>query len=195
MDERIDFRDSIHPSLRHLFPFVPATSGAEEHLAECLQRYSEATWERQVQFPVRGVTFYLDMARQLVSGRVIGVECDGAPFHQDKVRDFCRDALILNSGRVSCIYRIEAWAVNKQLPLWAAMLNRAEPGLFTESYGRALEGLARCRDPGDRIPRLMSRTMLQSIDVPAFLELAKKRPGLSFAQLVEAARELLRNAP
>src|SRR4051794_29483172 len=94
--------------------FVPTVSDTEVSLVDMLSRYSVAGWRPQLDIETSFCTFWMDAAFSVRPDRTIAVECDGLEYHDDPVREFCRDALILGTGQVACIYHIEAWAVRKR---------------------------------------------------------------------------------
>jgi hypothetical protein len=91
---------------RHFQP--PYDSPLEELLAWSLSKYlaERVSLLKQVEAKTPCGTFYLDLvAENAATGRRIAFECDGKEFHPDKLRDECRDALILGGKHVETIYR------------------------------------------------------------------------------------------
>jgi hypothetical protein len=178
-----------------LYKFTPEISDIEQDLHDILSRQCTVMWPRQVEFVTRFGRFFLDMGCLIRPGRAIGMECDGRSYHKDKLRDFCRDALLLGTGRLACIYRIEAWAIRKRQIDWLRILSELEPGLFTPECLQAIQGLGRGYDEvtgkklRERYTGFMSCLMPEMAPTKRFLELAKANQGISFPKLVERARE------
>lgn len=180
--------------IRPVGNFKPEISDIEQILFDKLSRYCAVKWYQQVQFTTPFCDFFLDMGCLIRPGHAIGVECDGREFHQDPVRDFCRDALILGTGRLACIYRIEAWAIRKRELDWLRMLSAMEPGLL------ACERLQTIAELGSSYDKLMGlklrirytnfifRRVPAMESVKRFLEFARKNQGITFPELVDRAR-------
>jgi hypothetical protein len=175
--------------------FKPEISEIEQFLVDLLARHSAVKWHQQVEFRTTFCEFFLDMGCLVRPGRAIGLECDGKEYHLDPVREFCRDALILGTGRLACIYHIEAWAIRKRQIDWLRILSELEPEVFTPESRIAIHGLAAGFDKvtmlriDDRYTGFMFRSTAQSKNVKSFLEFAKSNSGVSFPVLVERARE------
>jgi hypothetical protein len=181
--------------LSYLCEFTPEISEVEQDLADTLPRHSTVKWYQQVPFSTSFCDFFLDMGCLIRPGRAIGIECDGHPYHTDKTRDFCRDALILGTGRLACIYHIEAWAIRKRQVDWMRLLSELEPGLFAPGRLQAIQALARGYDEVTGL-KLRERYIgfiywrTPGMDsVRRFLEFAEANQGISFPKLVERARE------
>jgi hypothetical protein len=176
--------------------FTPEISDIEQVLADKLSRYCAAKWHQQVSFRTHFCDFFLDMGCQIRPGRAIGVECDGREFHQDKVRDFCRDALMLGTGRLACIYRIEAWAIRKRDFDWLRILGSLEPGLFDCQRLQTLAELGSVYDNRvgtqirDRYIGFLSRRSPEMESIKEFLEFAKENQGITFPKLVDRDKAL-----
>jgi hypothetical protein len=174
--------------------FIPKISETEQSLADHLSRLTSAKWHQSVSFKTSFCEFFLDMGCRVKEGRAIGLECDGTDFHKDKVREFCRDALILETRRLACIYHIEAWAVRVRQFDWLFILGKLEPDLFTREKLETIKGLVIGYDQykslkfKDRSIRFMSWRTPDDPDVKSFLEFAKRMHGFSFPTLVEQAR-------
>jgi len=74
-------------------------------------------------------------------GENIGIECDGKQFH-DRVRDECRDALILGSSPVRRIYRFRGSDIVYFSAEILYLLSKWEPWIFSERGRVNLEVLA-----------------------------------------------------
>jgi very-short-patch-repair endonuclease len=177
--------------------FRPETSPPEVDLLAILKAHTVADWQQQKRVQTPFVTFYLDIACQVKPDHVIGIECDGSEFHKDKLRDFCRDALILASGEVSCIYRLGAWAVNRpHLQVdWLWILSLGEPELFTADKRRTIDDMFKAcvkvdgiADFSVRFNGFVSRITRKSKDVEEFIAFANGHVGKTFPQLVELAK-------
>src|SRR5947209_4872370 len=85
----------------------PYDSPIEEDLAWGLSKHLGASvrLHKQVEVPTSVTTFYLDLVAETSSGYRVAFECDGQAYHQDGLRDECRDALILATSKVAAIYR------------------------------------------------------------------------------------------
>lgn len=89
-------------------PFDPPyASFIEEFFAWNFAKYVDSSIDvrKQELISTTHGKFYLDFAVDDLNGETIGIECDGKDFH-DRYRDEWRDALILDSGKVSQIIRI-----------------------------------------------------------------------------------------
>jgi hypothetical protein len=180
--------------LSRLYKFIPETSDLEQDLVDTLSRHSAVKWHQQVPISTSFCNFFLDMGCLIKAGRAIGVECDGHPYHTDKMCDFCRDALILGTGRLACIYRIEAWAIRKRRIDWMRILSELEPGLFAAGSLQAIQGLGVCYDEATGL-KLQERYIgfiywrrPEMDSVKRFLDFAGANQGISFPELVERAR-------
>lgn len=182
-------------ALRGHYQFTPQISETEQDLADTLNRHSKVAWHQQVPFETQFGTFYLDMGCRIASVRAIGVECDGHQFHQDRLRDFCRDCLMLGTGRVSCIYRLEAWAVRKRLIEWLGLLNELEPELFVAERTEAIRSLLLDYYQGTEDAPLargrvfLTRLRAEGDAVREFLAFAGRNKGVRFSELVERFRQ------
>jgi hypothetical protein len=180
--------------LSRAYDFTPQISEVEQELADTLSRHSTVKWFQQVPFSTSFCDFYLDMGCLLRAGHAIGVECDGHPYHTDDMRDFCRDALILGTGRLAWIYHIEAWAVRKRQIEWMWILSKLEPGLFTTESHQSIRRLGIGYDEltGTKLPKryigFIYRRSPEMDSVKRFLEFAEANQGISFPELVERAR-------
>ncbi len=174
--------------------FKPEISDIEQILADKLSRYCAVKWYQQVPFTTPFCNFFLDMGCSIRPDHAIGVECDGREFHQDPIRDFCRDALILGTGRLACIYRIEAWAIRKRELDWLRILGALEPGLFDRERLRTIEELGDGYDKrmgqqlGDKNTRFIFWRAPEMESVKGFLEFATANQGITFPELVNRAR-------
>lgn len=185
--------------------FVPEISDIEQTLADKLSRLCAVKWHQQVRFPSPFCDFFLDVGCLIRPGRAIGIECDGRDFHQDKVRDFCRDALMLGTGRLARIYRIEAWAIRKRELDWLRMLIALEPGLFDSVHLQTIEELGKSYDKlmGQRLQERYTGFMcwrdLETESVKEFLKFARAIQGITFSELVIRAKAFgeggFRNTP
>jgi hypothetical protein len=181
--------------LSRLCGFTPKISDVEQDLADTLSRHSTVKWHQQVPFSTSFCEFFLDMGCLIRPGRAIGIECDGHPYHTDKIRDFCRDALILGTGRLACIYHIEAWAIRKRQLDWLRVLSELEPGFFSPGRLQIIQALARGHD--EVVGRKLQERNVGFIywrtpemdSVKRFLEFAGAEKGISFPELVERDRE------
>lgn len=174
--------------------FKPEISDIEQILVDKLSRHCAVKWHQQVRFRTPFCDFFLDTGCLIRPGRAIGVECDGREFHKDKVRDFCRDALILGTGRLACIYRIEAWAIRKRELDWLRILSVLEPGLFgcerLQTIGELGNGYDKLmsRQLRDRYTGFIFRREPEMESVKEFLEFTRANHGITFPELVERAR-------
>lgn len=174
--------------------FKPEISEIEQTLADFLTSHCAVKWYQQVRFETSFCEFFLDMGCLVKPGRAIGIECDGKEFHRDHVREFCRDALILGTGRLACVYHIEAWAIRKRLIDWLRILAVVEPDLFTARHHEIFAGLGAGYDLklqrtlADRYTGFMFRRRPEMESVKRFLRFARVNDHLSFYQLVDRAR-------
>lgn len=176
--------------------FQPQISPPELELLAKLSAHTTAKWRQQVEVKTPFSSFFLDLACTASPGRQIGVECDGWDFHKDKARDFCRDALILATGEVACIFRIGAWAVNRHnLQLdWLWVISRREPQIFTTEKLKFIDDLMSAMVNRDRITLgrftgFMSILTPKSKGVKEFIDFAGRHVEKSFLGLVDAAKK------
>jgi hypothetical protein len=176
--------------------FEPEISEIEQKLVNRLTEYSRVKWYQQVEFPTPFATFFLDVGCLVKPGRAIGIECDGQDFHRDQVREFCRDALILGTGRLAHIYHIEAWSVERRYIDWLFILSRLEPDIFTSASLEAIDGLAKANDfhrgtsIQGRYTGFMYRRTHEMQTIKDFIQFARAHCGtVSFSKLVELAKE------
>lgn len=183
-----------HLKIQPANKFKPEISDIEQILADKLSRYSAVKWYQQVPFTTPFCDFFLDMGCSIRPGHAIGVECDGREYHRDPVRDFCRDALILGTGRLACIYRIEAWAILKREFDWLRILSVLEPGLFDCERLQTIKELGYSHDEltgqqlRDRYTGFIFRRVPEMESVNRFLEFARANLGITFPELVNRAR-------
>jgi hypothetical protein len=155
-----------------------------------LSQHCTVKWYQQVRFTTPFSDFYLDMGCSIRPGYAIGVECDGREFHKDPVRDFCRDALMLGTGRLAYIYRIEAWAIRKREIDWLRILCILEPDLFDSKRLQTINEIGCGYDQvlgrrlEDRYFGFISRRCPETETVNEFLEFARANQGINFLELV-----------
>jgi len=175
--------------------FDPEISLIEQSLVNRLNQYSRVKWYQQVEFPTGFATFYQDAGCLVKKGRAVGIECDGPDFHRDHVREFCRDALILGTGRLAQIYHVEAWAIDRRYTDWLFILGVLEPEIFTPASLEAINGLAQANDihRGTRIKEryadFIYRRSPEMETVKDFIQFARSHSGITFRKLVEIAKE------
>jgi hypothetical protein len=174
------------------YEFVPEISPVEQEQADTLKRYSRVAVFQQVEAETTFTPFYLDIMCRPQPGRTIAIECDGYQYHSDPIRDFCRDALILGTYDLSCIYRVEAWAVRQRPFDWLRILSELEPGLFTDECAEGIRALSlTCGMTGQtfRNSRLfLTRLVQDDPSVQRVFEFAQANTGITFPKLVERVR-------
>lgn len=178
-------------------PYVPEISEPEQELVDSLARHTGLQWYQQVPFELGCATFYLDAGCLINKGRAIGIECDGRLHHQDKLLDCCRDALILGTGRLACIYRIDAWAVRKRKYDMLRLLGRMEPGLIPPDTLRAVEDVCVAHEGRlgltmqERARGFIYRMVPGTTWVNDFLTFARQtqNQGIQFKELVRRFRK------
>lgn len=146
--------------------------------------------QSQVAAPSSFATFYLDMlVRDGPGGRAIAVECDG-PWHNDFLRDFCRDCLCVGNKYVAAIYRFSHAALVRKRGQCLAALHHAEPWIFRPSFAAALDGLY---PQGARLETSCTRVSAEDKRLLGFLRFARACRGLAFSRFVERYRQHLEN--
>jgi hypothetical protein len=110
-------------------------------------------------------TFRLDFYLQQGPVR-IAIECDGREFHsrQDQwKRDLARDTLILGSGAVETIFRVEGKNIFHNLPDSLHLIGKYYPRLFTERGRQNLECLS---SPTTRVVEIDTRMPFLELHYP-----------------------------
>lgn len=176
--------------------FQPAESKAEGTMVEKLEwACPQIKWYRQVIVVTPFATFHADASCLVREGYALAFECDGGPYHQDPLRDFCRDCLILQAGRVAKVYRMPAWCFDPRSLRWLdclVSLSRCEPDLMDPGRLEVIRGVEAGITQWEMLPleRRGSQlvwTSLQANGVQEFLAFASGRKG-TFPNLVEDYR-------
>lgn len=120
----------------------PHESPIEKIFAEQIFKYlsEDAYFEKQVSVNTICGTFRLDFVAEC-AGRRIGIECDGKDYH-DPYRDQWRDAMILDQGQISAIYRLKGKNIYWDIEDCLFALAAYEPQLFSERGLSNLKNLA-----------------------------------------------------
>ena len=79
----------------------------------CKHDLNDTEFRREYPAPTEWADFRIDIVLAN-SGRRVGIECDGASFH-DEFRDELRDSLILGSGLVDTIWRLPGSAIHNHI--------------------------------------------------------------------------------
>ncbi len=110
-------------------------SQIEEDMAIGLQKHlpDPLSIRPQVKVNTGFMTFHIDLVVINRYGARIGIECDGKEFHQDAVRDKCRDALILGTRAVEAIYRFRWHQIYFHRDDCYYFITRRDPSVFTEA--------------------------------------------------------------
>jgi hypothetical protein len=150
-------------------------------------------WYRQVKVETGFATFWLDAGTLVKPGYALGFECDGDPYHQDKIKDACRDCLIVGTGRLARVYRVSADHVRERYVEWLYLLSEMEPDLVCAESKTQVKKLIEVIARKQGIPPLrglrISRVCRQNKDVQEFLDFASQNKGIGFRQLVERWKE------
>jgi hypothetical protein len=122
----------------------PYDSPIEEILAWGLSKHlvEGATLDKQVEVGSRFARFRIDLVASTPAGDRVGFECDGKDFHTDRLRDECRDALILGTQSVSAIYRFRGQDLVYHENDCLYFIANKDPRLFSARALRNLELLA-----------------------------------------------------
>lgn len=132
-------------------------------------------------------------------GRRIGVECDGADFH-DLARDEFRDAAILQARTVSAIYRFRGADLFHRADSCVFHLARQEPWAFDGRRFHVLQRAAEL-DPskhpetGMAFMSLRFESQRHSLDnrfLAGVVELIERRGGGPVSEIMDAWREVIR---
>ena len=111
----------------------PYESPLEHDLAWHLTKYLGVLLFKQVDVPLPGTTFRLDLAVVSPRGRVVAFECDGKDAHADGFRDRCRDALILDGmGGPAAIYRFRGKDLHYYMNDCLYVVGRKDPEIFPD---------------------------------------------------------------
>lgn len=153
-------------------------------------------------------SFRLDFVA-IAGSRRIAFECDGAEFH-DRLRDECRDAMILWSGHVDMVYRLKGADLHYRMNEVVGTLADLEPTLFDDRGRRNASSLSRDsirryvgssmvfvhfapeEDERNSFPLTIERRTLDSIFLQDFAEFAWSRGGGDLDRTIKAF--LARNA-
>lgn len=146
-------------------------SPIEEYFAEAADKYFRESVDlhSQVEVPTTHGIFRLDFVAAH-AGRIVGLEMDGAEFH-DYARDLVRDALIPSSSGIDTIYRFRGTDLVGRLEDSLLMLLIAEPEWFDERATLVLTRISSLLDPEGEV-----RTSSEYFDVDnSRLETARMR--------------------
>ncbi len=110
--------------------------GLSKHLAESVRL------QKQVEVATEFCKFYIDLVAETAAGVRVGFECDGREYHQEGLRDECRDALILGVKAVSAIYRFRGQDIHYHRDDCLFYILRKDPYLFSERGTRNIDLLA-----------------------------------------------------
>lgn len=110
----------------------PPSSPIEHDFLYHFQKYRNPDCTAMAQFDVQTLCgkFVLDFMIHTPAGRKIGIECDGAEFH-DRGRDAWRDAMILGERAADAIYRLRGTDIYHRLDDVLLILSRFEEDLFS----------------------------------------------------------------
>lgn len=111
----------------------PFDSPIEDIFAWQIIKYlgEDVVLEKQVEVPTICGLFRLDFAAVMQSGARIGFECDGFEFHDDPVRDECRDDCIMGSGGAIAIYRIRGTDIVNHIDDVLFAISTRDPEIFS----------------------------------------------------------------
>lgn len=127
------YDDNVHSPIEEMF--IHAASKHLDPAADLVNQAAAVTLAGR---------FVLDFMIQR-GGRSVGIECDGKHYHENTLRDECRDALIIGSGKVSVIYRFPGAVLNYSVNEALLALSLWEPSLFSDRGRANLRRL--CGDP------------------------------------------------
>jgi len=141
------------------YPFYdpPYDSPLEDEFALNFVKYAARldAFEKQAVVETICGPFRIDFIAR-VDDYVVGIECDGKPYH-DRYRDEWRDALLLGSGGVHTIYHFRGSDLAYHLEDCLFIMAQLDPCLFSDRGRGNLELLASeaarscCHSPSERI--------------------------------------------
>lgn len=172
----------------------PQTSIPEDHTREILAEHFSSKVYSQVEFKTAFGNFFVDMSWLVEEGRAVGLECDGKDYHKDKFRELCRDALILGTGRLSAIYHVQAFAINRRKMDLLKILCQMEPNSFKPGRADVINSLVSAQDKLMNPPferrnfNFIYRATPKDPTIQAMNKFAKACQGMVFKDLVERSK-------
>jgi hypothetical protein len=177
---------------------TPYESQLEQDLVRHLRSFcGHIRWYTQLEVKTLITTFYLDVAGLVRPGRAVAFEVDGTGYHRDLIRDFCRDALILGTGRIAAICRVRACDVEHRPIELLYLLGLRETDLLKDTAKLLCKAYVASHDhtetvSGVLIPMPKLRVTYGTVDLPGvkeFLEFARKNRDMRFRELVAAVMD------
>jgi hypothetical protein len=102
-----------------------------------LRKYCAVPIQTEATTPAK---YRLDFALKSPSGRIIAIETDGRQWHTPQ-KDIVRDTVLIRSGCIDAIYRIEGKDIHRRMGDVLHMLSKREPWAFTPRYRAFCEQL------------------------------------------------------
>lgn len=111
----------------------PYKSPIEDTFAKNVEKYLSQDVDLTTQVEIETICgrFRMDFIAVSPDGKTTGFECDGKTFHEEG-RDEWRDAMILGTGKVDEIYRIEGKYITYQIEDVFYVISKWSPWLFDE---------------------------------------------------------------